>query len=79
MEFGGYPYPPFISKGEGVTRKVPRSVTILVLVGFYLCGLFNHHVVVMWVYANPYVGLPSCLGHVPWVCILDSSPRVFFD
>jgi hypothetical protein len=26
----------FISKGSGVTRKVPKSVTIVVLVGLYL-------------------------------------------
>jgi hypothetical protein len=26
----------------------------------------------MWVYADPYMGLPSYLGHVPWVRILDT-------
>jgi hypothetical protein len=30
------PCPPFISKGARVTRKVPESVTIVVLVGLYL-------------------------------------------
>jgi hypothetical protein len=34
--FGGCPYPPFISKGVGVTRKVSKSVMIVVLVGLYL-------------------------------------------
>jgi hypothetical protein len=33
---GECPYPPFISKGTWVTRKVPRSVTIVVLLVFYL-------------------------------------------
>jgi hypothetical protein len=65
--------PPFISKGARVTRKVPGSITIVVLVGLYLWGLFCHHLVVMWVYADPYMGLLSCLGHVPWVHILDSN------
>jgi hypothetical protein len=63
----------FISKGARVIGKVPRLVTIIVLVGLYLWGLFCHHLVVMWVYADPYMGLVSCLNHVPWVCILDSN------
>jgi hypothetical protein len=36
LSFGGFPYPPFIYKGVGVTRKVSGSVTIIVQVGFYL-------------------------------------------
>jgi hypothetical protein len=32
----GCPYPPFISKGVGVTKKIFGSVTIVVLVGLYL-------------------------------------------
>jgi hypothetical protein len=32
----GCPSPPVISKGVGVTRKVPRSVIIVILVGLYL-------------------------------------------
>jgi hypothetical protein len=32
----GLPYPPFISKGVEVIRKVPESVTIVVLIGLYL-------------------------------------------
>jgi hypothetical protein len=30
------PYPPFISKGAGVIRKVPLPVIIVVVVGLYL-------------------------------------------
>jgi hypothetical protein len=34
--FRGCPSPPFISKWARVTRKVPESVTIIVLVGLYI-------------------------------------------
>jgi hypothetical protein len=33
---GGCLCPPFISNGTKVTRKVPGSVIIIVIVGFYL-------------------------------------------
>jgi hypothetical protein len=34
--FGVCHWPPFVSKGAGVTRKFPESVTIVVLVELYL-------------------------------------------
>jgi hypothetical protein len=37
----------------------------LIRLGLYLWELFCRYLVVMWAYADPYMGLPSRLSHVP--------------
>jgi hypothetical protein len=87
----GVPYPPFISTGAAVTRKVRWPVTIVIQIGLYIQSflitrfdlirvwlhvweLCYHHIVVIWVYTDPHMGLPSHLGHIPWVRILITWP-----
>jgi hypothetical protein len=47
------PLPSFYIQGVGVTRKIPKPVTIIILVGLYLWELSYHHLIVIWAYANP--------------------------
>jgi hypothetical protein len=71
VEVQGVPLPSFYIQGVGVIRKVPKLVTIVVLLGLYLLELSCRHLVVIWVYADPSKGLLSHLSHVPCVHILD--------
>jgi hypothetical protein len=92
----GVPLSSFYIQGGRITRKVPWSVSIEILIGLYLLSfliiriglirvglyLWELHccrLVVMWAYADPFMGLLSHHGHIARVCILNSSPQVFFD